>query len=206
MCNGVDDNCAGGIDEGVTTTYYRDADGDGYGTAATTAAGCSPPTGYVANNPDCNDGAVGINPAAAEICNGIDDNCAGGIDEGLTPSTFYRDADGDGYGAAAMTKAACSLAVAGAGFVANSTDCDDTNANISPAAPEICANGKDDNCNGVIDTDAPATSTFYKDTDGDGYGSAASGTATACAPPTGFVSSNTDCNDAVAAIHPGAIE
>ncbi len=120
--------------------------------------------------------------------------------------TYYRDADGDGFGAVATTKLACSLAVAGAGYVANSTDCDDANANIFPGAPEICGNSKDDNCNGVIDTDAPANSTFYKDADGDGYGSAASGTATACAPPAGFVSNNTDCNDGVAAIHPGATE
>jgi hypothetical protein len=206
VCNGIDDNCTGGIDEGVTGTFYRDVDADGYGNPSVSVAGCSPPAGYVTNNSDCNDENGAIKPGASEVCNGIDDNCGGGIDEGLATSTFYFDSDGDTFGNPGNSKVACSAAQAGAKYVANNTDCDDTNANISPAAPEVCANQKDDNCNGVVDTDAPANSTFYKDNDGDGFGSAASGTTTACAPPAGYVSSNTDCNDGVAAIHPGAPE
>ncbi len=135
ICNGVDDNCSGAIDEGVTTTYYRDADGDGYGAAAPIALGCSPPAGYVANNTDCNDGAAGINPAAAEICNGIDDNCAGGIDEGLPLSPFYFDADHDGYGNPDATKLACNLAEAGAGYVANAQDCNERATPCTPVRP-----------------------------------------------------------------------
>ncbi|QRR01357.1 malectin domain-containing carbohydrate-binding protein [Dyadobacter sandarakinus] len=63
--------------------------------------------------------AVGHN--APEICNGIDDNCNGQIDEGQ--STFYQDNDQDGYGNAAVTIQACE---APAGYVSNNTDCDDT--------------------------------------------------------------------------------
>jgi hypothetical protein len=207
VCNGADDNCNNVIDEGVTNTYYLDVDGDHYGGATTTAA-CGPPTGYVPIGGDCNDQVAAINPAAAEACNGIDDNCNSAVDDGLSTSTFYYDGDGDGYGSGAL-KAACNAAQAGAKYVPSNTDCDDTNANIFPGAPEICANQKDDNCNGVVDTDAPANSTFYKDTDGDGFGSAASGSTMACSPPPGYVSNNTDCNDSLVdgvAIHPGATE
>jgi hypothetical protein len=48
--------------------------------------------------------------------------------------------------------------------------------------------------------------TFYRDLDGDSYGNAASGTTQACSAPTGYVTSNTDCNDNNASINPGAIE
>src|SRR6266545_796622 len=206
ICNAADDNCNGMTDEGVTGTFYRDGDGDGYGNASASAAACTQPGGYVANNTDCNDASAAVHPGAAEACNGVDDNCDGSADNGLAMMTFYRDADGDGHGVSTLPKTACSLAVAGAGYVADNTDCDDSDRNTFPGAAEICGNHKDDNCNGVVDTDAPASSTFYRDVDGDGYGSVSSGTAMACAPPAGYVSNNTDCNDGDVAVHPGAAE
>lgn len=68
------------------TTYYRDADGDGYGDPAFPACFSTPTTGYVANGTDCNDSIAAVHPGAVEICNGIDDNCDGVVDEGCTPS------------------------------------------------------------------------------------------------------------------------
>lgn len=66
-----------------TDTFYADADGDGYGNAATSHTGCAPLAGYVADNNDCNDTNSLINPGETEACNGIDDNCDGMADEEL---------------------------------------------------------------------------------------------------------------------------
>ena len=65
--------------------YYVDADGDGYGSSSAIAiSSCTNPgTGYVTNNTDCNDNNASVHPGATEICNGIDDNCNGQIDEGV---------------------------------------------------------------------------------------------------------------------------
>ncbi|MBK8081695.1 MAG: putative metal-binding motif-containing protein [Saprospiraceae bacterium] len=74
----------GVVDEGVQNTYYADADNDSCGDATVTTMACSPPSGYVADNTDCNDNNVLINPGATEIMNGVDDNCDGIIDEGCS--------------------------------------------------------------------------------------------------------------------------
>lgn len=65
------------------TTYYRDADGDGYGDPGSASTACPQPTGYVTNKLDCNDspnGGASIHPGAPELCNGIDDDCDGQVD------------------------------------------------------------------------------------------------------------------------------
>lgn len=151
ICNGIDDNCNGLIDEGVLNTYFRDADGDGYGNPAVTILACSLPAGYVSTSADCNDANPAINPGRPELCNSIDDNCSGSIDETFSFSTYYRDADGDTYGNPAITILACSLP---AGYVTNNTDCNDANAAINPGRTELC-NSLDDNCNGSIDETFP---------------------------------------------------
>ncbi|MES1217276.1 MAG: MopE-related protein, partial [Bacteroidota bacterium] len=185
-----------------TNTYYKDADGDTYGDLNVTIKACAAPSGYVSDNTDCNDDDGTIYPGATEICDGKDNNCDGTIDEGFPSVTYYRDADGDGYGNAAITTTAkCAIP---AGYVTNSTDCNDADATIHPGAAEIC-DGKDNNCNGTIDEGFPST-TYYRDADGDGYGNAAITTTAKCAIPAGYVTNNTDCNDADATIHPGAAE
>ncbi|MDQ3050759.1 MAG: MopE-related protein, partial [Bacteroidota bacterium] len=65
-------------------TIYADADGDGYGDPALPFSFCyALPTGYSANNNDCNDASAAINPGASEVCgNSVDDNCNGQINEG----------------------------------------------------------------------------------------------------------------------------
>ncbi|MEY4875390.1 MAG: hypothetical protein RL708_539 [Bacteroidota bacterium] len=66
------------------TKWYLDFDGDGYGNAAISQLTCSQSAGYVSNNLDCNDANSAINPGATEICDGIDNNCNGQIDEGIS--------------------------------------------------------------------------------------------------------------------------
>lgn len=148
VCNGVDDNCNGDVDEGVGTMWYADADGDGFGNTDVTVISCDAPVGYIADNTDCNDDNAGINPGAAEVCNGIDDNCNGSVDEDLLYDVWYADADGDGFGDAAMAVTTCDGAPIG--YVADNTDCNDGNVLINTGAIEIC-NGIDDNCNGLAD-------------------------------------------------------
>ncbi|HNT00070.1 MAG TPA: MopE-related protein [Polyangiaceae bacterium] len=80
VCNGIDDNCDGNIDEGVLTTYYRDADNDGFGSNDPSARmqACSQPDGYVTISGDCDDSAWAINPDQTEIWgNDIDEDCDG---------------------------------------------------------------------------------------------------------------------------------
>jgi hypothetical protein len=191
ICNGLDDNCSGAIDEGLTfITYYPDGDGDGYGITNLGIALCANPgAGYTTLSGDCQDGNPAINPGAPEICNGLDDNCSGAIDEGITFITYYPDVDGDGYGITNLGIALC--ANPGAGYTTLPGDCQDGNPAINPGAPEIC-NGLDDNCSGAIDEGV--LTTFYQDIDGDGFGNP-SITQQACSVPGGFVTNNTDCDD-----------
>jgi hypothetical protein len=64
------------------TTWYLDHDGDGYGDPNVSYPSCSAPPGYVTNNTDCNDSNFFMNPAQAEVCNGLDDDCDGVVDDG----------------------------------------------------------------------------------------------------------------------------
>jgi len=206
-CNGEDDDCDGDIDEDTALdapTWYADTDTDGYGDASTTTAACTMPSGFVADVTDCDDSDTAVNPAAAEICDGIDNDCDGSVDEDASADalTWYADTDGDGYGDAGTTTAACTMP---SGYVADTTDCDDSDAAVNPAATEIC-DGIDNDCDGNVDEDDSADAlTWYADTDGDGYGDAGN-TTVACTMPSGFVADNTDCDDAAAAINPAATE
>jgi hypothetical protein len=206
LCDGVDNDCDGAIDEGVTSTFHADSDGDGYGDAATTSEACAASTGWVVDDSDCDDADDAVHPGATELCNGVDDDCDGYTDDedpGVTgTTTWYVDADGDGYGGPRISEEACEQP---SGFVADATDCDDLDASSHPGAEELC-DGADNDCDGTADeADASDASTWYADADGDGYGDAGS-TEVACTEPAGFVSDDADCDDGDAAINPGAAE
>ncbi len=83
VCNGVDDNCDGQIDNGAGTFYYADGDGDGYGNPLVFVQSCTPVATFVTNKLDCNDGNAAIHPGAIEICDGVDNDCNGLTDDGL---------------------------------------------------------------------------------------------------------------------------
>jgi hypothetical protein len=207
ICDGIDNNCDNLIDNGITfNTYYADLDGDGFGNAASTAISCltTSPTGFVANALDCDDNNANLNPNIAEICDGIDNNCDGLIDNGITINTYYADLDGDGFGNAAASKDTC-LTTLPVGFVANALDCDDNNANLNPNAVEVC-DGIDNNCDNLIDNGLPVN-TYYSDNDGDGYGSIQI-ILSSCAAnaPTGYSAVSGDCDDNNALVAPMAPE
>jgi hypothetical protein len=126
--------------------YYVDADGDGFGDSDFFVWASGAPVGYVSDSTDCNDNSSAVNPGATEVCNGIDDNCSGVAEEGLTFTNYYADLDGDGYGAGTAVNA-CSQPV---GYVTTNTDCNNNNAAVNPGATELCTTSVDDNCNGLI--------------------------------------------------------
>lgn len=189
----------------ATSTWFPDEDGDGHGDAHGSALeSVSAPEGYVSSHDDCDDTNATVFPGAEERCNEMDDDCDDMIDEAdaMDASTWYLDEDGDGCGIAAGEIRSCS---APEGYVPTEGDCDDTNATVSPDAEERC-NGIDDDCDGVIDGE-DATSSWYEDRDGDGYGDPATEeTLTGCDGDSGEVSQAGDCDDGDPAISPDAEE
>ncbi|MEE2751565.1 MAG: MopE-related protein, partial [Myxococcota bacterium] len=81
VCNDIDDDCQGGVDDGVTITFYEDADADTFGNPDSSTEDCSVPTGYVADDTDCDDTDSAINSAASEVANELDDDCDDLVDE-----------------------------------------------------------------------------------------------------------------------------
>ena len=170
---------------GTTLTDYfcpagpvcTDSDGD---TFAVEGGDCGPI--------DCDDANADISPSAAEICtDNIDNNCNGLVDAqdpaavGCTPAC--TDNDGDGF---AVEGGECGP-----------VDCDDTDGQINPNGVEVCTDGIDNNCNGLVDAQDPAAvdcPPACTDADGDTY--AVEGGE--CGP--------VDCDDANPGINPGTAE
>jgi hypothetical protein len=159
VCDALDNNCDGRVDEGfVHTTYYLDSDADGYGDLATGTQTCGEaPPDYVANGGDCNDDDPSVKPGAAEVCDGIDNNCDGTIDEGFSTTTYYRDADGDDYGDPEVRQVVCDGQSTLTGYVTHGDDCDDANGAINPGAREVCDDGIDNDCDGMVDEGCTAS-------------------------------------------------
>ncbi len=152
LCNGIDDDCDGEIDEDdafEAPTWWVDADGDGYGDQTSGIVQCLKPAGYIAVGGDCDDVEVDINPGADETCDGVDQDCTGVVDDAPVDGfTYYSDIDGDTFGDVTAPTTAC---LPGPGVSTDATDCDDSDPFIHPVAEEACGNSLDDDCDGAID-------------------------------------------------------
>jgi len=80
--SGGDESSDGTAGDQATATYYRDADGDGYGDPGVSMEDTEAPAGYVLDASDCDDTDAGVYPGAPELCDGKDNNCDGTVDEG----------------------------------------------------------------------------------------------------------------------------
>jgi hypothetical protein len=173
LCNGEDDDCDSALPtdevdgDGDTymvcegdcddtdssafpgsTFFYRDTDGDGYGIASATTTDCTVPSGYSAVSGDCLDSNANVHPGATELCNAMDDDCNGTVDDSYATdaTTWFADADDDDFGDFATTSTACTRPT---GSTKDHTDCDDTDDTINPDAVEVCSDGIDNDCDGV---------------------------------------------------------
>ncbi len=122
-------------------TFYRDRDGDGFGSPSDPLDGCTPPPGYVANDRDCDDACEPCTPSGIEVCDGVrDEDCSGSVDEGCACVSGNRRAcpGGSDVGECRAGEQVCSAGIWGTCASA-----------VAPSA-ERC-NGLDDDCNGAVD-------------------------------------------------------
>ena len=246
-CNGLDDDCDGAEDEGLKVVCYVDADNDGYAApGARRADACPDPsrpgllgcpnftTHRAPMDPslDCADGDPTRRPGASELCNAIDDDCDGIVDETLRVACF-ADVDNDTYAPASSTMTmecpvservavgGCPLGTTNRAPGSGSTDCDDMASARRPGATEVCTSGAsvDDDCDGMVDEGVSVS--CFADDDGDGYAAAGASASMQCRAdsrptfgfcPIGFAAlaptgpGSTDCRPMNAAVSPAANE
>ena len=143
-CNGEDDDCDDAVDEDMDGfLLWADGDGDGYG-AGEPVQSCDWVDGMAWYDGDCDDTDPQTFPGASEVCDGADNDCDGSVDVG----TLFTDGDGDGYAGTEGVWEVCDDLPAGTSTWQE--DCDDAAADVNPAAPEVCWDATDNNCDGML--------------------------------------------------------
>ena len=153
---------------------------------------------------DCDDGNAAVFEGAVDICDGLDNDCDGLVDEDPEADGIvaYDDVDLDTYGDPLTARFVCEL---GEGLVAVAGDCDDGNGQVNPGTAETC-NGVDDDCDGLVDDD-PADGTLqYRDYDGDSFGDPDAAMSSCDGLQDGYVTNDDDCNDGAPNAFPGGTE
>ncbi|MBI2474959.1 FG-GAP repeat protein [Candidatus Uhrbacteria bacterium] len=178
-------------------TFYRDLDGDGYGSKES-KLDCLKSKGFVEKTGDCDDENDKVYPDAVEVCDLIDNDCDSKTDENVTPR-WYRDKDEDKFGSLNDFRDECSQPI---GYIAMSGDCDDDNDKVYPNATEAC-DLFDNDCDGKTDENLAVR--WYLDKDNDKHGDA-NVFEDNCKQLDGYILTSDDCDDDDSATYPEAEE
>jgi hypothetical protein len=115
---------------------------------------------------------------------------------GACADLWYIDADGDGFGLEGSGVESCTAPEGRTAGTDLGFDCDDTNPDVFPGAPEAPADGLDADCSGQ--------ESCYVDDDRDGWGSSDLTEGSFACDQPGEAALPGDCNDADASVHPTA--
>ncbi len=195
VCDGLDQDCDGVVDEDAGSGWYLDEDGDGWGSGEPIPS-CTGESGLSSRGEDCDDEDASVNPEQAERCDEVDNDCDSEVDEDAEDAMkAWVDRDGDGYGSPSVTLWVCVLEE---GMVENAEDCKDSDPDVHPGAGELCDDDdEDEDCDGLVDDadpDATGQVALYIDLDGDGFGGEVT-TMLACDGSAGLSTVGGDCDD-----------